>query len=134
MVTDRVATNALVVILSHLYPSYIVWFLMLCCLDLASHWMRMYSSFVSGSKSHKDANQVRDGTLLTLYYTNRIVLGLVCMGNEAFYVLLYVWHFYPQPLVQGALLAVSAIFMFKQYINLVQLYNSSLIVAESDAK
>merc|ERR1711916_282067 len=67
MATDRVATNALVFILSHLYPRFTVWFLVLCCLDLGSH---------------KDSSAERDGVLVTLYYTSRPVLGGVCMLNE----------------------------------------------------
>ncbi len=53
MVTDRVATNALVIVLSHLYPTYMVHFVLLCTLDLGSHWFRMYSCLLVGATSHK---------------------------------------------------------------------------------
>jgi CDP-diacylglycerol--inositol 3-phosphatidyltransferase len=43
MVTDRFSTAALVLILSHFYPKYILGFQILNILDFVSHWTRMYS-------------------------------------------------------------------------------------------
>lgn len=46
MVTDRVSTCGLLVIVSHLYPVYSLYFILLIVLDIASHWfhvMRYYS-------------------------------------------------------------------------------------------
>lgn len=102
MVTDRVATNALLMILMRLYPSQSAMFILLACLDLSSHWFRMYASLLSGGASHKSSDVKRDGLIVTTYYTNRIVLGGVCLFNEAFYVALYcLFHFgKSQPLVR----------------------------------
>ena len=135
MATDRVATNALVIVLSHLYPSHLVWFLLLCSLDLGSHWLRMYASLLLGGNSHKDTSVERDGQIVTLYYTNRLVLGSVCMFNEAFFVALYCVSFYPsyQPMYL-AVYACAPFFALKQYISVVQLFNSALVIAESDSK
>lgn len=133
MVTDRVATNALVIVLSHLYPSHLPWFLALCCLDLSSHWIRMYASFVSGSSSHKNASAERDGIIVTVYYTNRLVLASVCLLNELFYVALYCMHHFPHFVwIRWVVIGSAPIFLLKQYINVIQLLNSSIIVAEAD--
>lgn len=132
MVTDRVATNALVIILSHLYPSHVAAFMLLCTLDLGSHWIRMYSSLLTGAKSHKDTG-VNDGFIVSLYYNNRIVLGTVCLMNEAFYVALYCLHFMPTvTAVRWAVYVAAPFFALKQYISTVQLINSSIIVVEHD--
>ena len=42
MATDRAGTASIVMVLSHLYPRFLFAFIMLNCLDLGSHWMRMY--------------------------------------------------------------------------------------------
>ena len=152
MVTDRVATNALVIVLSHFFPRYLVAFMMLCCLDLGlfelgslmcflkifflfkgSHWFRMYSSLVEGSSSHK--NTKGDGFLLNLYYNNRIVLGGLCLLNELFYVALYALHFYPESkYVLGIIYVCAPFFVLKQYISAVQLIKSCMSIAQKDAE
>lgn len=35
---------------------------------------------------------------MRVYYTNRIVLGLMCLFNELFYAALYLLYFTPGPL------------------------------------
>ncbi|KAK1265152.1 CDP-diacylglycerol--inositol 3-phosphatidyltransferase 1 [Acorus gramineus] len=81
MVTDRVSTACLLVILSKLYrPSLI--FLSLLALDIASHWLQMYSTFLSGKASHKD---VKDSSnwLLRAYYGHRYFMAFCCVACEA---------------------------------------------------
>ncbi|CAE6150421.1 unnamed protein product [Arabidopsis arenosa] len=80
MVTDRVSTACLLVILSQIYRPSLV-FLSLLALDIASHWLQMYSTFLSGKASHKD---VKDSTnwLFRLYYGNRMFMGYCCVSCE----------------------------------------------------
>ncbi|GER38077.1 CDP-diacylglycerol--glycerol-3-phosphate3-phosphatidyltransferase [Striga asiatica] len=72
MVTDR--------------PGFI--FLSLLALDIASHWLQMYSSFLVGKSSHKD---VKDSTswLFRLYYGNRKFMGYCCVSCEVLYIVLF---------------------------------------------
>ena len=134
MATDRVATNALVLTLSHLYREYIVWFQLLCILDLGSHWLRMYASLLDGAASHKHASPERDGHLVTLYYTNRLVLGGVCLLNEFFYIGLYaLFHFSGSPAARLLVLVTAPVFAFKQYLSIMQLLNSCRAIVEHDA-
>ncbi|WOL12431.1 putative CDP-diacylglycerol--inositol 3-phosphatidyltransferase [Canna indica] len=82
MVTDRVSTACLLVVLSQIYrPSLI--FLALLGLDIGSHWLQMYSTFLSGKSSHKD---VKDSTnwLFRAYYGNRWFMAFCCVGSEVF--------------------------------------------------
>ena len=53
MVTDRLATAGLLAVLGMLYPRSYMVFLALMFLDIFSHWFQMYSTFISGSETHK---------------------------------------------------------------------------------
>ncbi|KAK9682855.1 hypothetical protein RND81_10G101700 [Saponaria officinalis] len=66
MVTDRISTACLLVLLSQIYRPVLI-FLSLLALDIASHWFQMYSTFLSGKASHKD---VKDSSswLFRAYY------------------------------------------------------------------
>ncbi|KAG9440638.1 hypothetical protein H6P81_020803 [Aristolochia fimbriata] len=87
MVTDRVSTACLLVVLSQIYRPGLV-FLSLLALDIASHWFQMYSTFLSGKASHKD---VKDSTswLFRIYYGNRLFLAFCCVGSEVLYIILF---------------------------------------------
>ncbi|XP_031495551.1 probable CDP-diacylglycerol--inositol 3-phosphatidyltransferase 2 [Nymphaea colorata] len=88
MVTDRVSTACLLVVLSHFYRSCFTFFLALLALDIASHWLQMYSTFLSSKTSHKD---VKDSTswLLRAYYGHRLFMGYCCVGSEILYIILF---------------------------------------------
>ncbi|PON45072.1 CDP-diacylglycerol-inositol 3-phosphatidyltransferase, eukaryote [Parasponia andersonii] len=87
MITDRISTACLLVILSQVYRPGLV-FLSLLALDISSHWLQMFSTFLSGKVSHKD---VKDSTswLLKLYYGNRMFMAYCCVACEVLYILLF---------------------------------------------
>ncbi|OIT24725.1 putative CDP-diacylglycerol--inositol 3-phosphatidyltransferase 2 [Nicotiana tabacum] len=87
MVTDRVSTACLLVILSQVYRPGLV-FLSLLALDISSHWLQMYSTFLVGKTSHKD---VKDSSswLFKLYYGNRMFMGYCCVSCEVLYITLF---------------------------------------------
>ncbi|KAI4297771.1 hypothetical protein L6164_037639 [Bauhinia variegata] len=87
MVTDRISTACLLVILSQVYRPGLI-FLSLLALDIASHWLQMYSTFLSGKASHKD---VKDSTnwLFKLYYGNRMFMAYCCVSCEVLYLILF---------------------------------------------
>jgi CDP-diacylglycerol--inositol 3-phosphatidyltransferase len=91
MVTDRFTTACLLVMLAHLYSRYMVIFQLLTSLDLASHYIRMYSALILGATSHKTIDRQRNW-LLRHYYGSRTMLFLMCAGNEVFFMCLYMWH------------------------------------------
>ncbi|CAN6481954.1 unnamed protein product [Victoria cruziana] len=88
MVTDRVSTACLLVVLSHFYRPCFGFFLSLLALDISSHWLQMYSTFLSSKTSHKD---VKDSTswLLRAYYGHRLFMGYCCVGSEILYIILF---------------------------------------------
>ncbi|CAH2042969.1 unnamed protein product, partial [Thlaspi arvense] len=83
----RISTACLLVILSQVYRPGIV-FLSLLALDIASHWLQMYSTFLVGKTSHKD---VKDSSnwLFKAYYGNRMFMGYCCVACEVLYITLF---------------------------------------------
>ncbi|XP_059452871.1 probable CDP-diacylglycerol--inositol 3-phosphatidyltransferase 2 [Corylus avellana] len=87
MITDRISTACLLVILSQVYRPGLI-FLSLLALDIASHWLQMYSTFLLGKASHKD---VKDSTswLFKAYYGNRMFMAYCCVACEVLYIILF---------------------------------------------
>ncbi|XXG84661.1 hypothetical protein AAC387_Pa10g2130 [Persea americana] len=83
----KVSTACLLVILSHFYRPAVV-FLSLLSLDIASHWLQMYSTILAGKASHKD---VKDSTnwLLKAYYGNQLFMCYCCVASEVLYIILF---------------------------------------------
>ncbi|KAK3009228.1 hypothetical protein RJ639_014765 [Escallonia herrerae] len=77
MVTDRISTACLLVILSQLG----LVFLSLLALDIASRWLQMYSTFLVGKVSHKDVNNSTN-RLFKVYSGNRMFMGYCCVACE----------------------------------------------------
>lgn len=133
MITDRISTACLLVILSQVYRPGLV-FLSLLALDIASHWLQMYSTFLSGKVSHKD---VKDSTswLFKLYYGNRIFMAYCCVACEVLYILLFLLaknqtenlmdvlvNSTKQNLLLGGLVGISLFgWAVKQAVNVIQL-------------
>ncbi|KAJ6814305.1 CDP-diacylglycerol--inositol 3-phosphatidyltransferase 1-like isoform X1 [Iris pallida] len=90
MITDRVSTACLLAILSQLYRPGLI-FLSLLGLDIASHWLQMYSTFLSGKTSHKDVKD-ESSWLLKTYYKHRMFMGFCCVGSEVLYIILFLLH------------------------------------------
>ncbi|XP_061605289.1 CDP-diacylglycerol--inositol 3-phosphatidyltransferase isoform X2 [Phyllopteryx taeniolatus] len=134
MLTDRCATMCLLVNLALLYPSYAFVFQLSMCLDIASHWLHLHSSTVIGSGSHKNID-LSGNPLLRLYYTNKVVLFLMCLGNELFFCLLYILHHMQQPsgLIYCALVVSGVVCVLKSSISLVHLVTASQNMAAIDA-
>lgn len=133
MVTDRCATASLTVYLAVLYPRYFILWQLLVSLDLASHYIHMYGMLSAGSTSHKNVDATQS-KLLSLYYTNRKVLFIVCAVNEFFYVAVYL-HYYGFFWLGTVTAVLSApIWFFKQVANVIQLKSALLILARMDAE
>ncbi|GAA5992397.1 hypothetical protein JCM11641_002730 [Rhodosporidiobolus odoratus] len=104
MVTDRCMTSCLLCFLASAYPSLAILFQFLISLDFSSHYIHMYASIVSGSKSHKTVTK-KQSWILWSYYNNSNTLFLFCAFNELFFVSLYVLHAYSKPLLSPSQLA-----------------------------
>ena len=124
MITDRAATLALVMALLKIHPTFSLAFTALATLDLTSHYTRMYVSFSERVTSHKSVKK-SSSALLRIYYTSRIVMGALCVGQEAF----YLWLYYSQDTItlisqivsSWALGAIFVLFALKQCVNFLQL-------------
>ncbi|KAH8833819.1 phosphatidylinositol synthase [Flagelloscypha sp. PMI_526] len=140
MVTDRCTTSCLLCYLSSAYPRFALLFQFLITLDFSSHYMHMYSSLVTGSKSHKTVTN-DFSRILRFYYHNRHILFIICFANELFFVALYLMKWVSTP-IGGSVAAVIPflakytwpevaaavcfpICFLKNIINIVQLWKAS---------
>lgn len=108
MVTDRCTTSCLLCFLSSAYPAYALLFQFLITLDFSSHYIHMYSSLTTGSASHKTVTS-DVSRILWYYYNDATTLFLFCLGNEVFFVALYLNKFYDTPLLSHHWLATAGI-------------------------
>ncbi|RDX56643.1 phosphatidylinositol synthase [Lentinus brumalis] len=145
MVTDRCTTSCLLCYLTSAYPEWALAFQFLITLDFSSHYMHMYSSLITGSRSHKQVDS-DVSRLLQMYYNPR-TLFVVCAGNELFYIALYLLKWVHTPMSESLgmtgplaeytwpqLLAYvcGPICALKNFVNLVQLWKASKILVGVD--
>eukprot|EP00744_Colponema_vietnamica_P013095 GILI01018368.1.p1 GENE.GILI01018368.1~~GILI01018368.1.p1 ORF type:complete len:224 (+),score=31.26 GILI01018368.1:99-674(+) len=137
MVTDRVSTLCLLTVLAKLYPDHWFWFAGLTSLDIFSHWFQMYAKLLEGAESHKGSES---NFLLKFYYSFPYLL-ICCVGNEGFFICSYLLYFTKGPILHGSvgLFEVVAwvffpICVFKNFMNLVQLYDASCCIAALDVE
>ncbi len=142
MVADRSATAGMCLILAQLYPDYLLGFIGAIALDISSHYYLIYATGLLNKSSHKDSAEWSSNRLLKLYYGNKAFMDLLILGNELFYILLYldfylvganlslinlnldVWQF---------LLIVSLpIYLLKQATNILQLQAAAQEIATID--
>jgi CDP-diacylglycerol--inositol 3-phosphatidyltransferase len=142
MVADRSATAGLCLILAQLYPHYLLAFIGAIALDISSHYYLIYATGMRGAASHKDSAQWSTNPLLKLYYGNKPFMDLLILGNELFYLLLYL-DFYLvgislnivgwQTNIWQLLLLVSLpIYLLKQGTNILQLQAAGQEIAKLD--
>ncbi|XP_058955249.2 CDP-diacylglycerol--inositol 3-phosphatidyltransferase-like [Pocillopora verrucosa] len=101
MLTDRCVTSALLVMLAVFYPRFTFVFQLLICLDISSHWIHVQSSLLKGGASHKKID-LSGNFFLRIYYHSRVVLSIMCAGNELFFCMLYLVHFTSGPVLSVA--------------------------------
>ncbi|KAI8610461.1 CDP-alcohol phosphatidyltransferase-domain-containing protein [Chytriomyces sp. MP71] len=106
MVLDRMTTLCLLIRLAvQLPPSLILAVQFLAGLDLVSHYAHMYASLVTGSESHKKIDP-HAPWLLRLYYESKLVLFLVCLFDQLFYICVF-WLTWRDPMSGELLFLVS---------------------------
>ncbi len=142
MVADRSATAGLCLILAQLYPNYLLAFIGAIALDVSSHYYLIYATGILGETSHKDSAKWSTNGLLKLYYGNKPFMDLLILGNELFYILLYLSFYlvgvnlylgsWSITIWQLLLLVCFPIYLLKQSTNLLQLRTSAQEIANFD--
>jgi CDP-diacylglycerol--inositol 3-phosphatidyltransferase len=142
MVADRSATAGLCLILAQLYPDYLLAFIGAIALDISSHYYLIYATGMRGSSSHKDSAQWSNNGLLKLYYGNKSFMDLLILGNELFYLLLYLDFYlvgmslnlagWQTNIWQLALIVCLPIYLLKQTTNILQLQTAGQEIAKLD--
>ena len=142
MVADRSATAGLCLILAQLYPHYLLAFIGAIALDISSHYYLIYATGMRGAASHKDSAQWSNNGLLKLYYGNKPFMDLLILGNELFYLLLYLDFYlvgmslnlagWQTNIWQLALIVCLPIYLLKQATNIFQLQAAGQEIAKLD--
>ena len=142
MTADRCATAGLCLILAQLYPNYSIAFIGAIALDISSHYYLIYATAILGKVSHKDSAQWSTNKLLKFYYGSKTFMDILILGNELFYILLYL-NFYWTGLNfafgiwnisfwQLLIIISSPIYLLKQITNVLQLQASAQEIANID--
>ncbi|GFR41771.1 hypothetical protein Agub_g2530 [Astrephomene gubernaculifera] len=87
MVTDRLATTGLLLVVTMMYPQLHVACISLIFLDIFSHWFQMYASLAVGATTHKDVRS--KSWLVRTYYSSRLFMGYCCVSCEVLYLVVY---------------------------------------------
>lgn len=142
MVADRSATAGLCLILAQLYPSYLLAFIVAIALDVSSHYYLIYATGMLGKSSHKDSANWTEHGLLKLYYGNKPFMDILILGNELFYILLYLAFYlvgftlslssFDFSIWQLVIVFCSPIYLLKQVTNVLQLQSSAQQIAALD--
>ncbi|KAI6170718.1 CDP-diacylglycerol--inositol 3-phosphatidyltransferase [Aphelenchoides bicaudatus] len=102
--------------------------------DIASHWLHLHATDLTGRQSHKQSTN----PILHYYYTSKPFLFGMCFGNEAFYGLLYINHFWSGPSLFGITFMGVLCFLFfpvafvKSCISLIHLAQASQEIVRHD--
>ena len=142
MVIDRSATAGFCLLLAQLYPNYTLAFILLIALDLSSHYYLSYATGMLGKSSHKDSATWSEHRLLQLYYGNKPFMDVLIVGNELFYIFLYIAHYavgfqlswlnWNLSVWQVALFICLPFYLLKQTTNILQLQSSARKIASMD--
>lgn len=142
MVADRSATAGLCLILAQLYPKYLLFFIIAIALDISSHYYLIYATGMLGKASHKDSAQWSSNGLMKLYYGNKTFMDILILGNELFYIFLYLnfylvsWSIEVNSLDLNIMLFLTIfclpIYLLKQATNLLQMQSAAQEIAKID--
>ena len=96
MVTDRISTGGLLLVVSLYLPSLASFFILVFWLDIAAHWYHMYATVIRDSAhgSHKviAGGDAGEGGLLSrvlrIYYHSKIAFVGCILANELLWILL----------------------------------------------
>ncbi|CAG9461165.1 unnamed protein product [Pedinophyceae sp. YPF-701] len=164
MVTDRVGTACLLVLLGARRACLLLPAMSLVALDICSHWFQMYATLSAGATTHKDTSKA-SSLLVRLYYRYRLFMGYCCVSCEVLYLALYLlqWDAFlaPGPIAAAtatpvvralfalvgvelregplpvvALLAAAAVpgFVVKQFANVKQLQSAAGMLVAAERK
>ena len=129
-------------ILAQLYPKYLVFFIIAIALDVSSHYYLIYATGMLGKASHKDSAEWSSNGLMKLYYGNKTFMDVLILGNELFYIFLYL-NFYFVGLSftvnnfnlnfwQLIIIISLPIYFLKQATNIFQLQSAAKEIAKID--
>lgn len=132
MLTDRMGTLVLFIVISHQNPDLWGIFAFLIVLDIVSHWCQMFVALSQGKKTHKGSENV----WLNFYYSFP-TLFIACCMNEFCIMAMYMLQTpqYAHSVIWfWVFILCLPVFVFKQLMNVVQLAHNMNKLAELDVE
>ncbi len=128
---DRATTACYYFIISIVYPDLWIPSILLLNLDIIGHYFHLQSSHVQNKSSHKNSED-DDPWIIRMYFINRFVLTASCLTSDLFLFFLFLYKFYPNPLVMASMLFCLPGFVFKNCVNIAKIFrSSSILIAEN---
>ena len=122
MIIDRGSTGSLLIMLTSLYPDHKLLFIGSMILDITSHWYLVNSSLAIKLHSHRNTNE---DALINIYYQIPLLIPMIVMFCEQFYLMYYIGHFMPGLWnLNGFTLMFhisGGVYLFKQIIHILQI-------------
>ena len=109
-------------------------------IDFVSHWFQVYSSYLVGTETHMGESKY-ESIFVRFYYSNQIVLFIVCFLSEL-YTFKFYMNFFPNHFgfIKGhdkyeVLMTIALVgAVFKNIVNVLQLVSSSQRIVGLDVK
>jgi CDP-diacylglycerol--inositol 3-phosphatidyltransferase len=120
---DRLSVASYCIFLGSFYPQFTFVFCLTSSLDISSHFFHLKASLAQNKSSHKELSSA-DPLILRFYY-NKWGMYATCLMHDLTLLFLYLYHFYPSPLLENALLIVLPGFLFKVMVHVVQLIRAA---------
>jgi CDP-diacylglycerol--inositol 3-phosphatidyltransferase len=123
-IIDRATLTLMQVILIMLFPQFWCFFMAVLVLDIVSHISHVYASLFLKRTHHKQIQDTQS-KLLTLYYSNRVMLFLTCFLHDIWFGFVYLYYFYPnQSWIMVGCFTFLPFFFLKTLVHILQLWDS----------
>ena len=120
---DRMTTCGIVIMLIRISPHWWFFWLLIALLDSGSHFMHLYASLPQSVNNHKKMDKA-ENKFLKQYYTNRGVLFTSCLVHDLFFMVVYIYHYYPSVWLIGLGVIFGIGFVHKTTIHVLQIISA----------
>ena len=134
MLTDRITTAGMLVLLGWMYPQFRLWYFGVLALDIVSHWLQMYSSVLCNVHHKSEESNAERFFLVRWFYGNYPFFGYLCVGAELFYVLHYCSFYSSADWISNLWKFCFPGMVLKNIVNLCQLGSAAWMIAAKDVK
>ncbi|MCC2624209.1 MAG: hypothetical protein K0R14_82 [Burkholderiales bacterium] len=122
--TDRLSLAVLVASLILVIPKFWVLWVIILGLDLFSHFCQLYFTVLNNDVHHKNTSNIIKFKSLRLYYSSRLVLFTSCLSKELLLGMYLIYSLWPAKWMIAVIIVLVPGFVFKVWINILQIVQS----------